>query len=84
MRQTCGHGTSVCWIKKHPLPIHPFMPNQTCQVSQVLATMGPAIPLLNGNYTFLTGTLDQSFWPDGLYTAPTDAGLEYDLVATKS
>ena len=25
----------------------------------------------------------QSWWPDGEYTAPTDAALESDLVATK-
>ena len=32
-------------------------------------------PLLNGNFTFLAGFLDQSWWPDGQYTAPTDAAL---------
>ncbi|OLB67445.1 MAG: hypothetical protein AUI10_00135, partial [Actinobacteria bacterium 13_2_20CM_2_72_6] len=30
--------------------------------------------LLNGKFVFNLGTLDQGFWPDGLYTAPT-AGL---------
>eukprot|EP00929_Paragymnodinium_shiwhaense_P000723 TRINITY_DN100959_c0_g1_i1.p1 TRINITY_DN100959_c0_g1~~TRINITY_DN100959_c0_g1_i1.p1 ORF type:complete len:677 (-),score=99.43 TRINITY_DN100959_c0_g1_i1:260-2224(-) len=40
-------------------------------------------PLLNQEFTFLAGFLDQSFWPDGLYTAPTDEALEYDLLATK-
>ena len=38
-------------------------------------------PLLNGNFTFLAGFLDQSWWPDGLYTAPTDAALAYDIEA---
>lgn len=38
-------------------------------------------PLLNGNFTFLAGFLDQSFWPDGLYTAPSDEALEYDILA---
>lgn len=42
-----------------------------------------ARPLLNGNFTFMAGFLDQSWWPDGQYTAPTDAALEYDLLATK-
>lgn len=38
-------------------------------------------PLLNGNFTFLAGFLDQSYWPDGIYTAPTDEGLAYDIQA---
>ncbi len=27
----------------------------------------------------MMATLDQGFWPDGLYTAPTDEALAYDL-----
>ena len=29
------------------------------------------------------GPLDQGFWPDGLYTAPTDEALRYDIEMTK-
>ena len=36
-------------------------------------------PTLNGEFVFQAGTLDQGFWPDGLYTAPTDAALAFDL-----
>ncbi|MFF5158247.1 AbfB domain-containing protein [Streptomyces sp. NPDC000348] len=36
-------------------------------------------PVLNGEFVFQTGTLDQGYWPDGIYTAPTDAALRYDL-----
>ena len=36
-------------------------------------------PTLNGQFVFQIGTLDQGFWPDGLYTAPTDAALAFDL-----
>ncbi|MFE7215521.1 LamG-like jellyroll fold domain-containing protein [Streptomyces sp. NPDC057611] len=36
--------------------------------------------VLNGKPTFVMATLDQGFWPDGLYTAPTDEALKYDLV----
>ncbi|HRK21025.1 MAG TPA: glycoside hydrolase family 2 TIM barrel-domain containing protein [Fimbriimonadaceae bacterium] len=39
--------------------------------------------LLNGKPYFLIGPLDQGFWPDGLYAAPTDAALKYDLEMTK-
>ncbi|WP_330469055.1 PA14 domain-containing protein [Streptomyces longwoodensis] len=39
--------------------------------------------LLNGKPTFVMSTLDQGFWPDGLYTAPTDEALKSDLVEHK-
>jgi hypothetical protein len=34
---------------------------------------------LNNEPLFQIGPLDQGWWPDGLYTAPTDAALRYDL-----
>ena len=34
---------------------------------------------LNGRTDFELGILDQGFWPDGLYTAPTDAALRSDI-----
>jgi hypothetical protein len=39
--------------------------------------------LLNGKFVFQLGPLDQGFWPDGLYTAPTDEALKYDIEVTK-
>ncbi len=39
--------------------------------------------LLNGKPLFQVGPLDQGYWPDGLYTAPTDAALKYDVEVTK-
>lgn len=39
--------------------------------------------MLNGKPVFQVGPLDQGFWPDGLYTAPTDAALKYDIEITK-
>ncbi len=39
--------------------------------------------VLNGKPVFLIGPLDQGFWPDGLYTAPTDEGLKSDIEVTK-
>ena len=38
---------------------------------------------LNGKPIFQVGPLDQGFWPDGLYTAPTDEALKYDIEITK-
>ena len=39
--------------------------------------------LLNDKPLFQFGPLDQGFWPDGLYTAPTDEALNYDIEITK-
>ena len=38
---------------------------------------------LNNEDYFPMGTLDQGWWPDGLYTAPSDEALRYDIQATK-
>ena len=38
---------------------------------------------LNNKNVFQYGPLDQGWWPDGLYTAPTDEALLYDIVKTK-
>ena len=38
---------------------------------------------LNNKDYFHYGTLDQGWWPDGLYTAPSDEALRYDIVKTK-
>ena len=38
---------------------------------------------LNGKPIFHFGPLDQGWWPDGLYTAPTDEALAYDIQKTK-
>lgn len=38
---------------------------------------------LNNKDLFQFGPLDQGWWPDGLYTAPSDEALEYDVVKTK-
>ncbi|MCY1143762.1 AbfB domain-containing protein [Actinoplanes sp. Pm04-4] len=40
-------------------------------------------PTLNGQFVPHIGPLDQGFWPDGLYTAPTDAALASDLQKIK-
>ena len=38
---------------------------------------------LNNKDQFQMGPLDQGWWPDGLYTAPCDEALAYDLQKTK-
>ena len=39
--------------------------------------------LLNDKFLFQYGPLDQGWWPDGLYTAPTEEALVYDIDKTK-
>jgi beta-galactosidase/beta-glucuronidase len=38
---------------------------------------------LNNKVVFQYGPLDQGWWPDGLYTAPADDALKYDIEMTK-
>lgn len=38
---------------------------------------------LNNKNLFHFGPLDQGWWPDGLYTAPSDEALLYDVIKTK-
>nr|WP_068890382.1 glycoside hydrolase family 2 [Pedobacter panaciterrae] len=39
---------------------------------------------LNNKPYYNLGTLDQGFWPEGLYTAPTDEALSFDIKAIKA
>ena len=39
--------------------------------------------MLNNKEYFQFGTLDQGWWPDGLYTAPSDEALKFDIFKTK-
>jgi beta-galactosidase/beta-glucuronidase len=47
-------------------------------------SLGQERIFLNNKYTFNLGVLDQGFWPDGIYTAPTDSALRWDIAAIKS
>ena len=38
---------------------------------------------LNNEPLFQFGPLDQGWWPDGLYTAPTEEALKFDIIKTK-
>jgi hypothetical protein len=39
--------------------------------------------LINGKFVFEVGALDQGFWPDGIYTAPTDDAIRNDIQTAK-
>lgn len=38
---------------------------------------------LNNKYLFHLGVLDQGYWPEGLYTAPTDSAMQFDIQTIK-
>ena len=39
---------------------------------------------LNDRFTYQLGTLDRGYWPDGIFTAPTDEALRFDIQVTKA
>ena len=45
---------------------------------------GRKVLALNGKPYFHNGLLDQGYWSDGLYTAPSDEALVYDIQTAKS
>jgi beta-galactosidase/beta-glucuronidase len=53
------------------------------QIAIVSGDNGQNQITLNGEPIFLLSTLDQGYWPDGIYTAPTDEALAFDLEQTK-
>jgi len=60
--------------------VHSYFGLRTFTVEN--STIG-ARPLVNGQYIFMNGILDQSFWPDGLYTPPVEEALTYDVLSAK-
>jgi beta-galactosidase/beta-glucuronidase len=53
------------------------------EISKKADANGVQRMMLNGKFVFQYGPLDQGWWPDGLYTAPSDEALKYDIVKTK-
>lgn len=53
------------------------------KISLVRDSTGARRLALNNHPLFQFGPLDQGWWPDGLYTAPTDAALRSDIETTK-
>ena len=71
--------------KKPPVPMVDWVQSYTAlrKISVGKDEQGITRLLLNNKPLFQFGPLDQGFWPDGLYTAPTDEALRYDLEMTK-
>ena len=54
------------------------------EVAEIIDEAGHKRLSLNGEPYFELGPLDQGWWPDGLYTAPTDEALRFDIEQTKA
>ena len=51
---------------------------------EVIASVGGKLrPVLNGKFVFQSGVLDQGYWPDGIYTPPSDAAMRFDVATAK-
>jgi hypothetical protein len=72
----------LCWLKAQ---IEGWSTN-ACRVAGDKATPGGSglVLAVNGEPTFVAGWLDQSWWPDGEYTAPSDDALAFDVAAIKT
>ncbi|MBE6210456.1 MAG: beta-galactosidase [Rikenellaceae bacterium] len=53
------------------------------KIGKVRDEYGHLRATLNDKPIFMYGPLDQGWWPDGLYTAPTDEALVWDIKFTK-
>ena len=53
------------------------------KITMVRETPTPQL-YLNNKAVYMMGPLDQGFWPDGIYTAPTDEALRFDIEAEKA
>jgi len=53
------------------------------KIERKLAGDGHERLFLNNQPVFMYGPLDQGWWPDGLYTAPTDEALRWDVAKMK-
>lgn len=62
--------------------VHTYFALRKCDVQ--IDHQGTPRLFLNNRPYFQTGVLDQGYWPDGLYTAPTDEALIYDIRTMKS
>lgn len=82
---SCGgrNATPTCTLK--PIVGVPLVPEAACSTAGKVAVPGgtSARPMINGVPAHFSGLLDQQWWPDGLYSAPSDDALEFDLNQAK-
>jgi hypothetical protein len=74
----------------HPVTIRLATPSNPLEGDVVQSYFGlrsvernDGMILLNGEPYFLKMVLDQGYWPDGIYTAPTDDAIRFDIESAK-
>jgi len=72
-----SYSKPMCWLKGSV----PAPQVNNCRVSGTQGASSTTQTVFNGKVTFFAGWLDQSWWPDGQYTAPTDEALKFDIQA---
>lgn len=88
---TFGIGTPDLWSSTHPAlydvevtygddKVHSYMGFRSIEKHKI---KGVARPVLNGEFKFQMGILDQGYWPDGIYTAPSEEAMRYDIEVLK-
>lgn len=97
--ETADMAVTLTLPDKHPwTPEDPFLYEVTVQVGEDTVTSyfglrsfgrgvdanGQAVFLLNGEPYYQSGLLDQGYWSDGLYTAPSDAAIVAELRQIKA
>jgi hypothetical protein len=77
----CSPTVPSCWLKSQI----PGTLANGCRASGVQAVAPSRVkrPALNGKLIFMNGWLDQSYWPDGIFTAPSEEALRFDLEVVK-
>lgn len=63
--------------------ISAMMDTDTFEINKEGIPQGSLRMALNNEILFQFGPLDQGWWPDGLYTAPTDEALRFDIEKTR-
>ncbi|XCP86944.1 sugar-binding domain-containing protein [Roseburia hominis] len=88
----CDVDQMISWTPENPYLYHLKVCAGSDEVTGYFAMRQYSVELdekhyprfcLNHKPLFLTGVLDQGYWPDGLYTAPSDEALIYDIQSMK-
>ena len=87
----------ILWSPTHPFlyDLHVSLSTNSATVDSVTSYFGMRKTslgsedgfvklFLNNHFEFEFGPLDQGYWPDGVYTAPTDLALKSDLEMEKA
>ena len=82
---TMGDDVVESYFALRTFSIKKFSENTAASNPVSLKKKATEIPriCLNGQVQFQNGVLDQGYWPDGLYTAPSDAAYIFDITEMK-